>query len=373
MLKNNLEKQFDFKRKFAECYGYPENPMDALVDELEEGMTTAKLDVIFAELKTAMLSLMEKINSSGAKHDRTFLFREYPIEKQREFCRLIVAAVGYDFEAGRLDESAHPFSFGNDKTDVRMTTRYFGDNFLNAALASMHEMGHSVYAQNCSDELRYTTLSRSASFGWDEGQSRFFENIVGRSKPFWTHFLSVAKTYFTALDGITLDEFYNSLNAVYLNPLRLSADEVTYNLHIIIRYELEKMIFAKQIGFDDLPTAWNQKYRDYLGVTPKNDAEGLLQDIHWAGGFIGAFQNYVLGNCYDGHILSKMKREIPDMNEQMSRGKFDEIFNWQVRNVHVHGSLYSPAELLERLTGEELSPKHYIDYLNQKYAEIYGL
>ena len=372
MLKDGIEKEFDFKRQFAECYGFAENPMDGLVDEAEEGMTTAKLDKIFTELKTSVMQILEKIKNSGIKYDREYIYGNYPIEKQREFCKRMVAAVGYDFEAGRLDESAHPFSFSNDKTDVRMTTRYFENNFTSAVAASMHEMGHSVYAQNHSDDLRGTTLDYGPSLGWHEGQSRFFENIVGRSKAFWAFFLPIAKTYFGGLKDMTLDNFYNSLNAVYPNPLRLSSDELTYNLHIIIRYELERMIFAKQLNFDELPAAWNKKYKDYLGVTPKNDAEGILQDMHWASGYIGTFHSYVLGNCYDGHILNKIKKDIPDMYDQITRGKFDEILNWQVKHIHVHGRIYNPSELLTRLTGEELTPTHYINYLTRKYSELYN-
>jgi len=373
MLKNSLEKEFDYKRQFAECYGFFNNPMDGLVSEMDGNMTTGKLDKMFNEIKSSFIPLTEKIASSGIRYDKKYVYGKYSIDKQREFCKYMVAAVGYDFQAGRLDESAHPFSFGNDKTDIRMTTRYFEENFTSAAMSSMHEMGHSLYGQNHSDDLRNTTLARSPCYGWDEGQSRFFENIVGRSKPFWMYFLPIAKTYFDSCAGMTLDDFYYSLNAVNPDPVRLNADEITYNLHIIIRYELEKMIFAKEVSFNDLPSAWNQKYKEYMNVTPKDDASGVLQDMHWASGFIGTFQCYALGNCYDGHILNKMKKDIPDMYDQMATGRFDEIVNWQVKNVHIHGSIYDSAELLKRVTGEELSPTYYINYINQKYAEIYKL
>ena len=373
MLKNSLEKQFDYKRQFAECFGYVQNPMDWLVADGEEGMTTDKLDKIFDELKSEVMKLLDKIKNSGIKYDREFIYGKYPIEKQREFCKQMVIKAGYDFEAGRLDESAHPFSFSNDKTDIRMTTRYFEHNFLGGTLASMHEMGHSVYAQNHSDDLCGTTLDHGTSFGWHESQSRFYENIIGRSKQFWVYFLPLAKTYFDCLKDIKLDDFYNSLNAVYINPLRLNSDELTYNLHIIIRYEIENMIFSGQVGFDELPDVWNKKTEEYLGIRPKNDAEGILQDVHWASGHIGTFQSYVLGNCYDGHILNKIKKEIPDMFEQIGKGKFDDIFNWLKKHIHVHGRIYDPAELLNLVTGEELAPSHYINYLNQKYSEIYKL
>ena len=374
MLKNNLERQFDFKRKFAESCGYVDNPLDWLVGHEDEGMTTAKLDKIFDELKTGVMHLLGKINASGIKYNKELIYGNYPIGKQREFCRKIVADAGFDFEAGRLDESAHPFSLAwHDKTDIRMTTRYFEHNFTGAASSSMHEMGHSVYAQNHSDEIRGTTLDYAPSLGWHESQSKFYENMVGRSKPFWSYYLPIAKTYFDSLKDMTLDNFYNSLNAVNISPLRLNSDELTYNLHIIIRYEIEKMIFARQVKFDELPELWNKKINEYLGVTPQNDAEGILQDIHWSNGNIGMFQSYALGNCYGGHFFTKITKEIPDMYDQIGKGKFDDIFNWLKDNIHVHGRIYNSVELLDRLTGEELSPKHYLDYLNQKYTELYKL
>ncbi|MDR3332086.1 MAG: carboxypeptidase M32 [Synergistaceae bacterium] len=373
MLKDSLVKEFDYKRQFAACHGFAENPMDGLMDEYEEGMTTKKLDKIFDELKASVKELLGKIDASSKAYDKTFIFGKYPIDRQRAFCKRMVGIAGFDLLAGRLDESAHPYTTGNNKYDIRMTTRYFENNFTNAALSSMHEMGHSVYAQNHLDDLAYTTLDHSPSFGWDEGQSRFFENIIGRSEPFWAYFLPMAQTYFDGLYGMKLNDFYNSLNAVYRDPRRLDADELTYNLHIVIRYELEKTIFAGQVSFDDLPDAWNLKCKEYLGITPKNDAEGVLQDMHWASGYIGYFQNYVLGNCYDGHLLNKMKQDIPDMYDQVANGKFDEILGWQIRNVHTHGCFYNPEELLERVTGEKLSAAHYIHYLNDKYSRIYKL
>jgi len=373
LIKDSMAKEFDFKRQFAELRGFGDNPMDGMVCECEEGLTTARIDALFAELKTGVRTLLDKIDNSPIRHDRHRLLGHYPVDKQREFCRLAVGTVGYDFGAGRLDESAHPFSFANDKTDIRMTTRYFEDNFVSAITSSLHEMGHSMYGQNPADALRGTTLDHSISLCWDEGQSRFFENIIGRSKPFWNHFLPIAKGYFATLGDISLDEFYQSLNAINPSPLRLQADEVTYNLHIIIRYELERMVFAGQVTFDELPEAWNQKYREYLGVTPKNDAEGILQDMHWCSGYIGAFENYVMGNFYDGHMLNKMRQDIPDMYEQVSGGKFDEIVAWQVRNVISHGRLYSPEALLQRVSGEKIAPTHYLNYLNDKYSIIYQL
>lgn len=373
MFKDYMRQEFDYKRKFAEVMGQGDNVMTYLMDEWEEGMTEAKMDALFADLKAFLVPFLKKIQDKGIPGNRNDLAGHYPIEKQRELCKEMVAAVGYDFGAGRLDESAHPYTTANNRNDVRFTTRFFEKDFTNACISSMHELGHALYWQNTAPELMYTTLDGSASMGMDESQSRYLENIIGRSNAFWTWFTPMAQEKFPELKKYDANTMYRLVNAVRPSVSRLESDELTYNLHIIIRYELEKLIFAGQVDYDELPKLWNDKYEEYLGVRPETDAEGILQDMHWASGYIGYFQCYVLGNFYDGHYLNKMRRDIPDMFDRVAKGNFKDIIKWQTEHVHKYGRLYTPSQVLKNLSGEELSAKHYINYLNEKFSALYGL
>lgn len=256
---------------------------------------------------------------------------------------------------------------------MRFTVTIHETDFTNALISSLHEGGHALYGQNLAPELKGTTLAWGTSWGFDEGQARFFENFVGRSLPFWKYIFPMAQERFPLLKNTTAEEFYQNLNAVNCGPLRLYADELTYNLHIILRYELEKLYYDGKADVDELPELWNDKYEEYLGYRPKNDAEGILQDVHWFSGWIGYYQCYVLANCYDGHFLHSSMKDIPDFWEKVSRGEFDEINDWHNRKVRCTGNLYSPMETLYRFSGETLTAKHYIQYLKDKFEPLYGI
>jgi len=373
MVKGVLKQSFEFKREYAKYFGY-ESVMDYLLGNWEEGADTKLVDGIFQDLKDYILPTLDKIRSSGKTYDHDKIRGVYPREQQLSLIHDVTALVGYDHEAGRIGESAHPFTLRLcPRNDMRFTVTIHEDDFSNALISSLHEGGHAMYGQNLAPELQGTTLAWCTSWGFDEGQARFFENFVGRSLPFWKHIYPMAQKYFPQLSSMTAEEFYHNLNAVSCGPLRLDADEMTYNLHIILRYELEKLYYAGKIDVDELPKLWNDKYEEYLGCRPKDDAEGILQDVHWFSGWIGYYQSYVLANCYDGHFLYSSMKDLPDFWEKVGRGEFAEINDWHTRKVRRTGNLYSPAETLYRFSGETLSAQHYIQYLKDKFEPMYGI
>lgn len=373
MVKDVLKKSFDYKREFADCHGYGDRVMDSLLSQWEQGCNTEKMDAIFEELKAYILPTLERVRASGLDYSRSRLKGVYPRDKQLKLINEITAAIGYDHEAGLTAESAHPFTLRLcPRDDMRFTTTIHESDFSIALISSMHESGHAMYGQNLAPELQGTMLGMGTSWGIDEGQARFFENIVGRSFAFWEHFYPLAQKYFPSLT-ISVEDFYRNLNAVTCQPIRLESDEMTYNLHIIIRYELEKQYYGEKLDVNELPRLWADKYEKYLGVRPGSDAEGILQDVQWFSGWIGYYQNYVLANCYDGHFLASLQRTVPDFWELVGRGEFKEINAWHNDNVRRYGSLYSPVEILDKFSGETLSASHYIDYLKRKFEPLYGL
>ena len=367
-----LKQEFAYKKELISCAGFADDPLTGLMDEWETGTTREQIDRLYEELKLFLVPFVQRLRARP-QPDPAPLRGVFPIEKQKAFCREVLQAVGYNFDRGRVDEGAHPYTTFNFRKDIRFTCRYFEDDFTRATLSSLHEGGHAIHWQNMGEDLDGTTLAVSTSLSVDESQSRFQENILGRSLPFWEHFLPVAETYFPELDGVSPESFYRALNALHISPLRLKSDELTYNLHIILRYELEKALLDGDLAFDDLPAAWNEKSEAYLGVCPENDAEGVLQDMHWFSGYICYFQSYVLGNCYDGHFLHAMRKDIPDMFDQVRRGDFSRILNWNVSHIHRFASTKTPRQVLWDATGEELSAGRYLQYLTDKYTGIYGL
>ena len=373
MVKDVLKDSFEFKREYAACFGY-DSVMNYLLDNWEAGCNTAQVDAIFTDLKNYILPALDKIRASGKQYNRNKIRGVYPKEQQLALIHDVTALVGFDHEAGRIGESAHPFTLRLcPRDDMRFTVTIHEDDFTNALIASLHEGGHAMYGQNLAAELRGTTLAWGTSWGFDEGQARFFENFVGRSLPFWKHIYPMAQARFPQLKDMSVEDFYCNLNAVNCGPLRLCADEMTYNLHIILRYELEKSYYAGQLDVDEMPQAWNDKYEEYLGYRPLNDAEGILQDVHWFSGWIGYYQCYVLANCYDGHFLYSSMKDIPDFWEKVGRGEFQAINDWHNRKVRCTGNLYSPAETLYRFSGEKLTAQHYIQYLKDKFEPMYGI
>jgi carboxypeptidase Taq len=281
--------------------------------------------------------------------------------------------MGFDFLAGRIDISVHPFTTEFENKDVRITTNYNEHEFRTALFACIHEGGHAIYEQDIPDELKGTMLGTGVSMGIHESQSRFYENIIGRSRPFWAFFFPEAQKRFSQFSGISLDDFYRGVNDVKPSLIRIEADELTYSLHIIIRYEIEKAIFEDGADAEDLPALWNKKYKEYLGVEPQNDAEGILQDVHWADGNFGYFPSYALGNLYGAQFLSVMKKDAPDLDNRIERGDLDIIHSWLKEHIHKYGSVYKPETLIKMVTGEELNAAYYIDYINKKFSSIYHL
>jgi carboxypeptidase Taq len=374
IFKPHLEKMVDYKKKFVEYLSYKENKYDTLLDMYEPGITVKKLDEVFSEVRDAIVLLLKKIESSTISIETDFFNKYFSKNDQEEFSKFILSKLEYDFtNRGRIDESEHPFTTDFGKDDVRITTHYYENDFRSAMFGCIHEGGHAIYEQDISKALMGTGLAEGTSMGIHESQSRFYENILGRSKEFWNYFYPEAKKRFPQFEGITLEQFYRAINKVEPSLIRIEADELTYSLHVIIRYELEKMLINDELKVEDLPTAWNKKYKDYLGVEPTSDANGVLQDMHWSDGSFGYFPSYALGNLYGAQMLEIMKKDIPNLYPQISQGNFSDIHNWLTEKVHKHGSVYKPDELIKRITGEELKSKYFINYLNKKYSEIYNL
>lgn len=367
------EKEFDYLKEIAAAHGYPDDTMTGLMSAGEPGLTVEKTDKLFADLRDFELPFLDKLKGASYQPQKITLPGTYTKEKQRDLCIEVLTKVGYDFNRGRIDESAHPYTTANDRSDVRFTTRFISDSFLPSLVSSLHEGGHGLHAQNSMPALRRTTLENAHYDALCESQSRYIENVIGHSPEFWEFCMPIARKYFPDLQDVEAWQIHESIGALEFTHDRLNCDELTYNLHIMIRYELEKMLFAGEIGFKDLPHLWNEKYREYLGVVPKNDAEGVLADMHWYSGYIGYFQSYVMGNFYDGHYYAAMKKDIPDMFEQVREGRFDGVTGWLAEHIQQYGGMYEPAELLQKIDGEELTAKHYIDYIREKYERLYRL
>ncbi|SHK49696.1 carboxypeptidase Taq [Clostridium cavendishii DSM 21758] len=373
IFKPHLKKIIDFKKEFIEYKGYNENKYDALLDDFEEGITVSKLDNVFSELRDAIVDLLDRIKASDIKINTEFMKDNYSKKEQDKFGRFVLGIMGYDFEAGRLDESVHPFTLNIGNKDVRLTTHYYENDLKSALFSTIHEGGHGIYEQNIPDELLGTGLAAGASMGIHESQSRFYENILGRSTDFWTYLYPYAQDSFPGLKNIRFNDFYKAINFVEPSLIRTEADELTYSLHIIIRYEIEKDLINDKITVDDLPKVWAEKYKEYLGVEPSSDSEGVLQDMHWSDGSFGYFPSYALGNLYGAQMLNKLKSDVPNIYEELQKGNMKPIYEWLKDNVHRYGAIYKPAELIYKVTGEELTAKYFIDYLREKYSRIYEL
>lgn len=369
-----LEKIVAFRRKFAAIYGYEEHPYDAVLDEYEPGLTVAQLDPIFSKLRDTSVALLERIKKSPNQTPSEIFNQNYPVEKQKEFNRYILPIIGFDMEAGRLDETVHPFAQSITIGDVRLTTRYLEGNVRSALFGTIHEAGHGIYEQNIDLKYDGTVLAGGTSFGIHESQSRFLENMVGRSKAFWSYFYPRLVEYFPEqLGDVSEEDFYRAVNTVEPSFIRVEADELTYNLHNMVRYEIEKALMAGELEVHELPSVWNSKMEEYLGITPETDREGVLQDVHWSFGGIGYFPSYSLGNLYAAQILNTIRKEVPDYKAAIAEGNFEPVMGWLKDKIHQYGSLYRPNELIVKVTGEELNADYLAQYLEAKYSEIYKL
>jgi len=379
LFRPELEKLVELENKAAEILmdvKQTATPYDALIDIFEPKMTAKAITVVFDELREGLVQLLRKCEKSPKQPDVTILKRKVPITSQREISKMLADFVGYDVSSkeagGRIDETEHPFTTGY-YDDVRITTHYYEDFFASSLFSVLHEAGHAMYEQGLRQEWMYQPIGTGCSSGFHESQSRFVENIIGRSREFWVYFLPKLKEITgKALADIELDKFVHVINQVKPSKIRVEADEVTYCLHIIIRFNIERDLFANKIKVSELPEIWNDSYEKYLGIKIENDSEGVMQDTHWASGLFGYFPSYALGNIYSGQLLGVMEKQIPKWRNQIAQGNFSDVRNWLIKNVHAYGNLYDPAELIKKITGKELTVKPYLSYLNEKYASLYG-
>jgi carboxypeptidase Taq len=366
-----LDKVFALQRREAECLGYATVPYDALLERHEPGARRADLARLFDELRRELVPLVGKLTADDGRADVSVLHRAYPLDRQRVFGEAAAAALGFDFQRGRLDTSVHPFSSHIGPGDSRITARYRLHDFCDGFFSILHEVGHALYEQGLAPEHYGTPMGEAASLGLHESQSRLWENTVGRSRPFWRHFFPQARQFFPdALADVTLDGFYRAVNRVAPTLLRVGADEVTYNLHILIRFELEQALLNGDLRAADLPAAWNEAYRHHLGVTPANDVEGCLQDGHWGSGLVGYFPTYTLGNLYAAQLFAKAREELVNLDDAFARGEFGGLLGWLREKVHRQGSRYAAAELIERVTGTPPSPRFLIQALTEKHHRL---
>ncbi len=374
MFQPNLEEIIRLKREEASALGYDKTPYDPLLDDYEPGESTENVARVLSELRDALVPLVQAIADSKQRPDASLMARSYPVEAQKSFGADAAKQVGFDFDAGRLDVTAHPFNTGLGPGDVRMTTRYDEHAFSDAFFGTLHETGHGLYDQGLPREHYGLPIGEDVSLGIHESQSRMWENQVGRSRAFWEHFYPQAQAAFpAALKDVARDDFYGAINDVRPSLIRVEADEVTYNLHILIRFELEQALIEDRLQVADLPGAWNEKYEHYLGITPPSNADGVLQDVHWSAGLFGYFPTYALGNLYSAQFFRQAQKDLGDLDASFRQGDFSSLLAWLRENIHRHGRRYTPAELVERITGSPLQHEPLISQLTQKYGEIYGL
>jgi carboxypeptidase Taq len=368
----HLEKIIALRQEYASFFPNFDHPYDALLDDFEPGMKTAEVKAIFEGLRPKQVELIKAIAAKPQVND-SFLHQSFDVTRQWSFGEEVITKFGYDWKRGRQDKAAHPFTTEFGINDVRITTRVDPD-FLNPMLfGSMHECGHALYSQGVAPELERTGLERGASLAVHESQSRMWENMVGRSLPFWECFYPRLQQVFPQLAEVPLEKFYKGINKVQPSLIRVEADEATYNLHIMLRLEIEIALLEGKVAVKDLPAVWNAKMQEYLGVTPPDDATGVLQDIHWSGGMIGYFSTYALGNLISAQLWEKINQDIPDLGDQIRTGKFETLLAWLREKIHRHGAKFEPQELIQKVTGSRIDPAAYVRYLTKKFGEIYNL
>ena len=370
----HLTTLYGLKRQQAECLGYEQHPYDALLDDYEPAAKTAEVAQVLAALRDELAPLVQAIIDSGRKAPVEILSRNYPRDAQEAFGKAAAAAIGFDFQRGRLDVTHHPFCTSIGPHDCRITTRYDERFFPGAFFGILHEAGHGIYDQGLRPEQFGLPPGSYLSLGIHESQSRMWENLVGRSRAFWKHFFPQLKASFPeAASGVSPNDFFWAINRVEPSLIRVEADEATYNLHIIIRFELEQALLTGDLPVADLPAAWHEKYRQYLGITPPNDKDGCLQDVHWSAALIGYFPTYSLGNLYAAQFFEQADRDLGGLDEQFARGEFLPLKNWLTKNIHTRGQCYSATELVQLVTGEPLSHDPLMRHLRSKLEPLYGL
>jgi carboxypeptidase Taq len=365
-----LEKQLELARREAGYLGCSAAPYDYMVDRNDPGMTAAGIGRLFGELKEGLVPLVREIVASPVKA-RAGIFRGFPVAGQRAFLHLVTERLGFNYRRGRFDVSLHPFCEGSG-ADIRMTTRFDEDNPLNSLFSAVHETGHGLYEQGLRLEHQGTPLGQAVGMGVHESQSRLWENQVARSREFWRYFEPRFREAFPGqLGAISSDELYLAVNAVHPTLIRVDADEVTYNLHIILRFELEKRLFAGTLSVAGLPAAWSDLAEELLGLTPPNDREGVLQDVHWSGGMFGYFPSYCIGNMMASQFWYKVQGDLPGLGDDFARGDFSRLLGWLRRNIHEQGRRHDTQELVKVVTGEPLTPAYLLRYLRERYLPLY--
>jgi carboxypeptidase Taq len=366
-----LRKNLDLRKRYIECFEVDDEPYDIVLDDYERGMRTKEVRRIFDYLKEHQAPLVKEVAARGESETRV---HNFAIEPQKVFELEVLREFGFTEDAWRLDPTVHPFASGTGVTDIRITTRYFTEH-LGGLFGTMHEFGHGLYENQVDPSLERTPLARGVSLGMHESQSRMWENLVGRSQPFWRRFFPrLQELQPDALAGYDVERWYREVNTVEPTLIRVEADETTYNLHIILRFELEQAMLADEFPLEQLPEEWNRRIWDYLGIEVPNDTEGVLQDVHWSGGSIGYFPTYALGNLISAQIWEKISAEVPGLEEGFEQGEFGPLRDWLRENLHRHGRKFSPRETLELVSGSpEIDPAPYVRYLREKLAPIYGI
>ena len=370
-----LEKTIALKRQEAQAVGAESGILyDALLDDYEPGALTTEIQRVFDVLRQELVPLVAAIRDSKQRPDESILTRSYPVAAQTEFATRAAAAIGFDFERGRLDTSAHPFCSGIGPGDCRLTTRYNEHHFPGAFFGVLHEAGHGIYEQGLDPAQFGLACGDAASLGIHESQSRMWENLVGRSRAFWEHFYAPAQAAFPeALGQTSLDDFHFAINDVRPSWIRVEADEVTYNLHIMLRFDLEQALISGDLSPADVPTAWNERFHEYFGMTPPNDALGCLQDVHWGAGLLGYFPTYALGNMYASQFFEQAKSELGDLSTMFSRGEFQPLKEWLNQKIHRHGMHHRASVLVEKVTGRPLLAEPLLTHLRDRFSPLFGV
>lgn len=369
----HLEKLVALRIRWAECFDYEDSIYDPMLDDFEPGLTTAQVQAVFDAFRHPLVELVAAIAEHQDRVDASCLLGDFDEKAQWDLGVEALKTIGFDFERGRQDKSAHPFTINLSCDDVRITTRFSPDNITSSLFGSIHEGGHALYELGVNPALDTTILGEGASMTLHESQSRLFENIVGRSRPFWRFFYPRLQKHFSRFRDVDLDTFYRAINQVRPSLIRVEADEVTYGLHIILRFELEQALVTGQLRVSDLPDAWNAKMEEYLGLTPPNDAQGVLQDVHWSSGLFGYFPDYLLGSMLSIQLFDKARADMPDLISEIEAGELGNLRAWLREKIHIHGRKFTLDEVAERVLGAPFSPQPYLSYLQERYGEIYRL
>lgn len=371
-----LSKTLDLKRQEAKCVGYSSgNPYDALLDTYEPHESAANVQKVFDSFRSQLVDLIGRVRECGRKAPADILTRRYPAATQEKLAREAATAFGFDFQAGRLDTSVHPFCSGIGTGDTRMTTRYDENHFPGAFFGVLHETGHALYEQGLPKKEHFgTPLGDSVSLGIHESQSRMWENFVGRSRGFWKWYFARTKAALPdTLKDVAEEQWVFAVNDIQPSLIRVEADEATYNLHIMLRFELEQAMLRDDVKPRDVPAAWNEKMKKYLGIIPPDDKQGCLQDIHWSGGMIGYFPTYSLGNLYCAQFFEQARKDLGDLDAMFAKGEFKPLLDWLRKNIHRHGKRYTASQLVKKVTGKPLTAEPLMKYLSEKASELYGV